>query len=135
MEPQTLARAHGLYNVLNGLWPLLHMASFEAVSGPKADRWLVRTVAGLLVTVGAAQLAAGSSPAALRQARLLGIGTAGTLGTISLLYGARGRISRIYLWDVPVEGAWAAAWAAARTADRGTAREADRDKALSIRRR
>lgn len=45
MNNVALARLHGIFNVLNGLWPLLHMHSFEAVFGLKTDKWLVRTVA------------------------------------------------------------------------------------------
>jgi hypothetical protein len=56
-----LARAHGAFNVVSGLWPLLHLPSFELVSGPKVDRWLVRTVAGLLLGNGTLQLAAPGS--------------------------------------------------------------------------
>lgn len=119
MEPRVLARAHGAFNVLGGAWPLLHLRSFEAVSGPKADRWLVRTVAGLLVTNGAVQLAAGSSPDALAQARRIGLGTAATLGAIGAVHGGAGRISRVYLLDAAVEFGWLAAWAAtARTSGR-----------------
>ena len=43
-----LSRAHGLFNVVTGLWPVVHMPSFQAGSGPKVDRWLVRTVGGLM---------------------------------------------------------------------------------------
>jgi hypothetical protein len=32
------------YYCLTGVWPLLHMASFEAVTGPKVDDWLVKMV-------------------------------------------------------------------------------------------
>lgn len=113
MDQQRLARCHGLYNVLGGLWPLVHMASFQAVTGPKTDRWLVRTVGGLMTVNGLVQLAAGNSPNSLQQARRTGIGTAAVLGIISLAYGSRGRISRIYLLDAVLEGAWVAAWSAA----------------------
>ena len=40
------------YYVLTGLWPLLHFASFELVTGPKIDDWLVRMVALLVVLIG-----------------------------------------------------------------------------------
>src|SRR5829696_5208138 len=48
MDGVVLARAHGAMNLVGGVWPLLHTGSFEAVFGPKTDRWLVKTVAGLL---------------------------------------------------------------------------------------
>ena len=49
MNGVVLGRAHGVANVVGGLWPLLHISSFEMVFGPKTDRWLVKTVAGLLM--------------------------------------------------------------------------------------
>ncbi|MFF3342781.1 hypothetical protein [Streptomyces flavidovirens] len=58
-EPaDTVAVAHGAFNVVGGLWPLLHLRSFEWVFGPKTDVWLQRTTGGLLVSAGVAQLAA-----------------------------------------------------------------------------
>ncbi|MEV0589962.1 hypothetical protein [Nonomuraea cavernae] len=58
-----LARAQGACNVLGGVWPLAHMSSFEKVFGVKIDRWLVRTVAGLLVGIGYSQIRASGTPA------------------------------------------------------------------------
>jgi len=116
VNPRHLARAHGIFNVVSGLWPLLHMRSFEAALGPKVDRWLVRTVAGLLLANGIAQLSASDSPDALAQARRLGVGTAATLATIDLVYVPSGRISPVYLVDAAAELAWIGAWALARPA-------------------
>jgi hypothetical protein len=106
----TLARAHGMFNMAGGLWPLIHMRSFEAVLGPKTDRWLVRTVAGLLVANGLAQFTAEPTPMALRQARTIGVGTAVTLAAIDLRYAPPGRISRVYLLDAAAELAWIVLW-------------------------
>ena len=113
----TLALAHGLFNVAAGLWPLVSMRRFEAVTGPKTDRWLVRTVSGLLVAVGVGQVRTarraaltGGTAIGLETARDLGIGTALTLAAIDLVYGGSGRISRAHLGDVPLELGWLAAW-------------------------
>ena len=106
----TLARAHGLFNVVSGLWPLLHMPSFERVLGPKTDRWLVRTVAGLLVANGLVQVRAEPSAVAMAQARRIGVGTAATLMAVDLVYAPPRRISRVYLLDAVAEGLWVAAW-------------------------
>jgi hypothetical protein len=115
MRRSTVAGVHGVANIASGLWPLLHMRSFQAVTGPKTDDWLVRTVAGLLIANGAAQVSsAGGAPDALVLARRLGIATAATLGTVDLVYGATGRISRIYLLDALAEAGWIAAWTSAR---------------------
>ena len=108
---QQLARAHGFSNVLGGAWPLLHMRSFETVLGPKTDRWLVRTVAGLLVANGLVQLRA-TTPGEVRQAARVGIGTATVLLAVDLRYAIPGRISRMYLLDAVAEAGWIAAWLA-----------------------
>jgi hypothetical protein len=42
----------GLFYVLTGLWPLLHLRSFLAVTGPKTDLWLIKTVGALIAAVG-----------------------------------------------------------------------------------
>jgi energy-converting hydrogenase Eha subunit E len=45
-----VALAQAFYFLLTGIWPLVSMATFEAVTGPKFDDWLVKTV-GVLVSV------------------------------------------------------------------------------------
>jgi hypothetical protein len=80
------------------------------------DRWLVRTVGGLLAANGAVQLwVAAGEREALPAARLIGIGTAGWLALIDLRYGVPGRIRRVYVADALVEIGWVAMWSAAKT--------------------
>jgi hypothetical protein len=102
MRPEKMAKAHGAFNIAGGLWPLLHLRSFEAVFGPKVDRWLEFTVAGLMTGIGFAQWRAGT-PEDWRHARRLGIGAAGTLLAIDLVYVPRGRIRWTYLIDAAEE--------------------------------
>lgn len=118
MDGVMLARAQGVMNVVGGVWPLLHIRSFEAVFGPKTDRWLVKTVAGLLVVNGLTQLAS-SSAAGVAQARRLGVGTAGALAAIDLVYVPAGRISKMYLLDAALEVGWIVAWSRAQVAPQG----------------
>ena len=105
-----LARAHGAANLLSGLWPLVHLRSFEKVFGPKVDRWLVKTVSGLLVINGLTQLATRPSAENVRQARQLGLGTAAVLATVDLVYVQQRRISPMYLLDAAMEVGWILAW-------------------------
>jgi hypothetical protein len=118
-----LAAGQAALYVATGVWPLVHMPSFEAVTGPKRERWLVRTV-GVLVTVVGAVLAAGAARRRTSpELRLLGAATATALAGVDVWYaGVRRRISPVYLADAVVELALAAAWAACaleRRAGRG----------------
>jgi hypothetical protein len=107
---QALACAHGTYNLVSGLWPIVHLRSFERVFGPKADEWLVHTVAGLLAVIGCSQIRGTASVEGQDIARRLGIGTSATLLAIDLIYVPKGRLSKMYLLDAVVEAAWIRAW-------------------------
>ena len=100
----------GLYYVATGLWPLVHLRSFEAVTGPKTDDWLVRMVGLLAVLIGAV-LGVGATRHHTRapEVVLLATGAALAFGVIDLWYGLRGRISPIYLGDAGLEVALLAA--------------------------
>src|SRR4051794_39884270 len=39
-NPDVLARVHGTFNVVGGVWPLVSLRTFERVFGPKEDKWL-----------------------------------------------------------------------------------------------
>jgi hypothetical protein len=79
----------------------------EMVFGPKTDRWLVKTVAGLLMVNGLTQLTTSSTAGGVRQARRLGVGTAAVL---DLVYVPARRISKMYLVDAALEVGWILAW-------------------------
>ncbi|MDQ1060331.1 hypothetical protein QFZ23_004232 [Arthrobacter globiformis] len=117
MSAVAIGRLQGAFLVVNGLWPLVHMPSFEAVFGPKTDKWLVRTVGGLLLTNGLAQLRAGSSPGDVQHARQLGIGTAATLAAADFIYVGNGTLSRMYLLDAAAELLWISLWRRQRRAE------------------
>src|SRR3954465_6498544 len=102
VQPSRVARLHGALNLWGGIWPLLHLRSFEAVFGPKVDRWLVCTVAGLLTSVGYAQWRAGTEQD-WRHARRLGVATSTTLLVVDLVNVPRGRIRATYLIDAAAE--------------------------------
>jgi len=52
----------GIYYLITGIWPMVHMESFVAVTGPKTDYWLVRMVALLSISIGAAILSQKRGP-------------------------------------------------------------------------
>lgn len=105
-----LAAVQASYFLATGVWPLLHMESFVAVTGPKTDLWLVQTVAVLICAVGASLLAAALRGAVGADAASLAVGSAAGLGAIDVLHVAEGTISPVYLGDAAVEAALLLAW-------------------------
>lgn len=106
-----LALIQGAYYVATGLWPIIHMRSFEQVTGPKTDDWLVKTVGGLITVVGGALLVAGLRDAPSRDLAAVAVGSAAALTAVDVIYVARGRISRVYLLDAAAETVLIGGWA------------------------
>jgi hypothetical protein len=115
MKPSHLAPlSQGMFYVATGLWPIIHLRSFERVTGPKVDKWLVRTFGGLVAAVGTTLIVGAFDKQPSKALRVLGIGSALALGAADLVYSLRGRISKVYLGDAAAEGAIAATWALTR---------------------
>ncbi len=106
-----LALLQGLYFLLGGLWPLISMSSFLAVTGPKADLWLVKTVSLLLMTIGLTLIIAWGSKRESIEIVLLAAGSAASLAAIDIIYAVKGRISSVYLLDAAVELFFVILWA------------------------
>jgi len=93
-----------VYYGVTGIWPVVHLPSFEAVTGPKTDDWLVHMVGLLAAAIG---LSLGT--AVLRdEANHPVVGTLAVTGAlafaaIDLWYGFSGRIPPIYLADAAVQ--------------------------------
>jgi hypothetical protein len=105
-----LAMVQGVYFTATGIWPLIDMRSFERVTGPKADKWLVKTVGVLVAVIGGTLLASARRGAVPRDVRALAVGAALGLGVIDVIYAGKGRISPVYLGDAAAEAALVAAW-------------------------
>jgi len=98
-----ILRIQGAYYVGTGLWPLLSMRSFERVTGPKTDKWLVQTVGLLAACIGVTLLVGVRSDEVDEAVRTLAIASALSFAGIDVVHGARRRISPIYLADAVVE--------------------------------
>lgn len=105
-----IAYGQGLFYLITGLWSLVHMRSFERVTGSKTDTWLVKTVGLLLALVGALLVRAARRGAINGDLRWLGAGSAAVLAGIDITYVARGRIPQIYLLDAVAELAFTLGW-------------------------
>lgn len=116
----TLCWTQGLYYLLTGLWPLVSIRSFQAVSGKKtdnwtgneADHWLVNTVAVLIIAIGLALVIAGQRGQPTPE--IVALAMAGNVGlaAIDVIYVARRVILPIYLLDAVIEVILLAAWIA-----------------------
>jgi hypothetical protein len=106
-----LALTQGVYYLLTGVWALVHIRSFQAVTGPKTDLWLVKTVGVLVSVIGGTLISGGARGRGSPELRVLGAGSAAGLGAIDTVYAAKGRIAPIYLLDAVVEGALVVLWA------------------------
>lgn len=116
LTPPLLAVLQGGFYLLTGLWPIIDLGSFEAVTGPKTDGWLVHTAGGLIAAIGLALLVARARRNLTAEIRLLAICSALVLALIDLVYVIGGRIGAIYLLDALVEIALIAGWVAVRRA-------------------
>lgn len=127
---RVLAIGQGIYFALAGVWPLMSMRTFEAVTGPKTDRWLVKTVGVLVTIIGGVLIAGGRRRRVPRDVRSLAAASAAGLAGIEVSYAARGRISRVYLLDAALELALLAAWVVA-TRPAGAPSSSARRRALA----
>lgn len=96
-----LLTAQGIYYVLAGIWPLVSLSTFESVTGPKTDDWLVHTVGVLAAVIGATLLSGARRPS--RVVVTLAVLSALGFAAIELVYALAGVISSIYLADAAVE--------------------------------
>ena len=108
-----LALIQGIFYVATGVWPLIDIVSFQVVTGPKTDLWLVKTVGVLVTVIGLVLLSAGRSRRITAEMVLLAVGSALGLAGIDLIYALSGRISAVYLADAVVEIGLAVLWAVA----------------------
>jgi hypothetical protein len=105
-----VALVQGFYFLATGLWPLVHSQSFQKITGPKTDLWLVKTVGVLMAVIGAGLIAAGVAEQVLPPVILIGMAAALGLLVIDLAYTLRRIISPIYLLDAVVEAGLVAWW-------------------------
>ena len=119
---RALGLGQGIFYAVTGLWPILHLSSFMALSGPKTDTWLVQTVGGLLTVTGLALVSATLRRRLNGDWALLAGGQAACLATIDIVFVAKDRIAAIYLADALAELLLLAAWIIAAVRARSSGR-------------
>ena len=121
---RALAIGQGVFYVVTGLWPVVSLRTFEAVTGPKVDGWLVKTTGVLITAIGAGLTTAGLRGRVTPDLKLVAVGAAAGLAAIDVVYVSRGRIARVYLLDALAEVGLIGAWAAVQLVLRGRLGEA-----------
>lgn len=115
-----VALIQGIYYLITGIWPLLHMPSFIFITGPKYDVWLVRTVGVLILVQGLVCISAAVYKRIGKEIVMLAVGAAAGLAVIDIYYASIDRIWDVYLLDALVEVVlvvlWLIAWK--KSADR-----------------
>ncbi len=107
---RALAAAQGVYFALTGVWPIVHIQSFMAVTGPKTDLWLVRLVGAMITVVGVILLDAARRGRLDRGVWALGFWMPVVLGTVDVIYVANRTIPPVYLLDAGAEAVLVAWW-------------------------
>jgi hypothetical protein len=98
-----LSVLQGFYYFVTGLWPLVSMETFMYVTGPKTDKWLVKTVGVLVTVIGAALINSGIRENINQDEFIIGLGSAMGLMIIDIVYTIKKIISKIYLLDAAAE--------------------------------
>jgi hypothetical protein len=119
-RPVLLAQAG--YYLATGLLPFVSRRTFEAVTGPKREWWLVQTVGALVTVIGVATASATARRRTTPETVAVAAGSAASLAAIDIVHVARRRIAPTYLIDAAIELGLLVALA--RAYRRGSARRA-----------
>jgi hypothetical protein len=115
---QITSIGQGMMYIITGFWPLFSRKTFEKVTGPKHDFWLVNTVGVIIGSIGLILVSAGFHRRITPEIRGLGVASAAGLTGIDVFYVSKNRISPIYLLDAVVESCliigWVSSWLASR---------------------
>jgi hypothetical protein len=107
MRPQPFLNmillVQGIFYLVTGLWPLFSINTFQKVTGPKQDLWLVRTVGVLITVISVVLISGGKQRKVNDEIPLLAVGSALGLTAIDVVYVSKRRISPIYLLDAIAE--------------------------------
>lgn len=107
-----LAVIHAVYFLITGLWPIAHLRSFMAVTGPKVDHWLVKTVGVIVTVIGIVIGLAAMRENFPLEIFVLAVGSAAALGAVDVVYVAKRVIPKVYLADAVAEAILIAGWVA-----------------------
>jgi hypothetical protein len=93
----------GAYYLITGIWPLVSMRTFEMVTGPKTDDWLVQTVGVLAAVIGATLVVGALRRPPNREALTLSVLSIFGFAAVDVVFVLRDAIGPIYLVDAAIE--------------------------------
>ncbi|HEX2474575.1 MAG TPA: hypothetical protein VHK01_07515 [Lacipirellulaceae bacterium] len=93
----------GVYYLITGIWPLGSIETFEAVTGPKTDDWLVQTVGVLAAVIGATLLVGTWRRVPNRETLTLSVLSILGFATVDVVFVLRDIIGPIYLADAAIQ--------------------------------
>ena len=130
IERTHVAAAQSALFLTTGLWPIVHLKSFEAVTGPKREGWLVKSVGLLIASVGAGLALAAARRRVADETALVGALSSAALVGIDLRYATTGRISPAYFVDALLHASCVAGWLAVARAPRALRESVERWRPL-----
>jgi hypothetical protein len=95
--------AQALYYLITGIWPLVSLRTFEIVTGPKTDDWLVQTVGVLAAAIGATLLVGAWRRPPNRETLTLAVLAILSFASVDVVFVLNGTISRIYMADAAIQ--------------------------------
>ena len=107
---RTVALVQGLFYATTGFLPIVSMKTFQLITGPKRDLWLVQTVGALITVIGGVLALAGLRRRVTPEIRVLGVGSALGLTAIDLVYYRRGVLGPVYVLDAVAELGLVSGW-------------------------
>ncbi len=109
-NPLISALTQGIFYILTGIWPIVSIESFQLVTGPKHDLWLVKTVGAILTVIGITLIIAAVRQESMVATAVLAIGSAVVLAGVDIIYFKKRIIAAIYLLDALAEFLFIAWW-------------------------
>ena len=102
---RVVLRGQAIFYLVTGIWPLLSLETFERVTGPKVDDWLVHMVGLLAASIGLTLWVGARASRPPGAVVLLAMLSAASFAAVDLRYALARRISPVYLLDAAAEAA------------------------------
>lgn len=105
-----VALIQGIYYFVTGLWPILDIQSFMAVTGPKTDIWLVKMVGALTIAISLLLFAVAKKMRVTLESIILILAAGLSYLCIDIYYSVNKVISFIYLGDAALQLIFIVVW-------------------------